>query len=471
MKKKKNLRLWIIIGVVVVVIAAIIIISGIRSSQAAQSEYQTEAASIGDISIMVSATGSVRANQTANLIWQTSGKVSDIYVEKGQMVEEDAVLAELSSTSLSQSVIMAQVDLINARESLDDVLNNSEVRANAHLALIQAEQALEDAEDDAASKLYQRASQETIDIARANLINANEALDQAEDLFERTKGAGDDSVIYAAGLSQYAQARREQQRAEYNLRYAQDLPDALAVEEVNAKLELAKAQYLTAKEEWEKVKDGPNEDDVLAAQARVDSAQAALDMARLSAPFDGTVTDIEDKVGDLVTAGNRGFQVDDLSHLMVDVDVSEVDINQISMGQAAEITFDAIQGEVFSGTVTDISMYGTNVNGSVDFTVTVEINDPTLEVRPGMTAAVDIEVEQLQQVLIVPSRAVRTLNNQRVVYVMFGSIPMPVQIELGASANSYSQIVSGDISEGDMIILNPPTMMQGFGPGMGGGTE
>jgi HlyD family secretion protein len=469
MKKKKNLRSWIIIGVVVVIVAAIVIINGIRSSQAAQTEYQTEAASIGDISIMVSATGSVRANQTANLIWETSGKVSDIYVEKGQVVEEDVVLAELASTSLSQSIIMAQVDLINAKEGLDNVINNSESRANAHLVLIQAEQALEDAEDDAESKLFQRASKETIDIARANLINANEALDQAEDLFERTKGAGDDSVIYAAGLSQYAQARQEQQRAEYNLRYVQDLPDALAVEEVNAKLELAKAQYLTAKEDWEKVKDGPNEDDVLAAQARVDSAQAALDMAKLSAPFDGTITDIEDKVGDLVTAGNRGFQLDDLSHLMVDVAVSEVDVNKISLGQSAEVTFDAIQGKTYSGTVSDIAMFGTNTNGSVDFTVTIEINDAGVEVRPGMTAAVDIEVEQMQGVLQVPSRSVRTLNNERVVYVMKGSIPMPVKIELGASANSYSQIVSGDIKEGDMIVLNPPAIMQGFGPGMGGG--
>jgi HlyD family secretion protein len=468
MKKKKNLRILIIVGVVVLIVAAIVIINGIRSAQSAQAEYQTEAASIGDISIMVSATGSVRANQTANLIWQTSGKVSDIYVKTGQIVEEDEVLAELSSTSLSQNIILAQVDLINAKEGLDKALNNSEARANAHLALIQAEQALEDAEDEAQSKLYQRASQETIDIAKANLINANEALDKAEDLFERTKGAGDDTVIYAAGLSQYAQARQEQQRAEYNLRYVQDLPDALAVEEVNAKLEQIKAQYLTAKEEWEKVKDGPNEDDVLAAQARVDSAQAALDMAQLTAPFDGTITDVDDKIGDLVTAGKRGFQLDDLSHLMVDVSVSEVDINQISLGQAAKITFDAIQGQTFSGTVSDISMYGTNTSGSVDFIVTIEINDPTVVIRTGMTAAVDIEVEQLQNVLLVPSRAVRTLNNERVVYVMKGSIPMPVQIELGASANSYSQILSGDISEGDTIILNPPTMMQAFGPPNGG---
>ncbi|MBI9049948.1 MAG: efflux RND transporter periplasmic adaptor subunit [Anaerolineaceae bacterium] len=472
MKKKKYLRIGIIVGAIIIVVVSIIVVNGIRANNAAQSEYQTEAASIGDISIMVSATGAVRANQSANLIWQTSGKVSDIHVAKGQLVEEDAILAELASTSVSQNIILARVDLITAEEALDKAINNSEARANAHLVLIQAEQALDDAEDESASKLFQRASQETIDIAKANLINANDALDKAEDLYERTRGSGEDSVVYAAGLSQYAKARQDQQSAEYNLRFVQDLPDPLTVEEVNAKLEQAKALYLTAKQDWEKVKDGPNEEDVLAAQARVDSAQAALDMANLSAPFDGTVTDIENKVGDLVSTGSKGFQLDDLSHLLVDVEVSEVDINQVSIDQVVEITFDAIQDQIFDGVVTDISMFGANTTGSVNFIVTAEIDDPTVLIRPGMTAAVNIEVEQLQGVLLVPSRAVRTLNDNRVVYVMKGTSPMPVEITLGASANAYSQIVSGDISEGDMIVLNPPATLQGFGPpssGMGGG--
>jgi HlyD family secretion protein len=467
MKLKLNKKTILIVGIAAAVLIILFVVVPLLSknkSGAESSIYQTEPAGYGDISVAIGATGTVRANQTASLVWQTSGKVETIYVNKGQVVEEDTVLADLASTSLAQNIILAQVDLFNAEEALDKAINNSEERANAHLALIQAEQALEDAEDAAQSKLFQRASQETIDIARANLINANEALDEAENIFERTKGSGEESVVYAAGLSQYAKARQEQTRAVYNLRYVQDLPDALAVQEVNAKLDQAKAKYLTAKEAWEKVKDGPNDNDVLAAQAKVDSAQAALDFA-LKAPFAGTVTLIENKSGDLVSAGNKAFQLDDLSHMLVDVDVSEVDINQVNLGQPVLMTFDAIPDQEFQGVVSDIALFGTNTSGSVYFSVTVEVQEATPEIKPGMTAAVNIVVNEMENVLLVPSRAVRTANGNRIVYVLNGGNPIPVEITLGSSANNYSQILSGEVKEGDAIILNPPATMPNMNPG------
>lgn len=466
MKLKMNKKTLLFVGFAAA--AIIIFVSGSllsKNSSGNAEAYQVEPAGYGDISVSIGATGTVRANQSAMLVWQTSGKVETIYVQKGQHVQEDAILADLASTSLAQNIILAQVDLFNAEEALDKAINNSEERANAHLALIQAEQALEDAEDEAQSKLFQRASQETIDIARANLINANEALDDAENIFERTKGSGEESVVYAAGLSQYAKARQEQTRAVYNLRYVQDLPDALAVEEVNAKLDQVKAQYLSAKEEWEKVKDGPNENDVQAAQAKVDSAQAALDFALLKAPFAGTVTLIENKSGDLVSAGNKAFQLDDLSHMLVDVDVSEVDINQVKLGQPVNMTFDAIPDQEFEGVVSDIALFGTNTSGSVYFSVTVEVQESTPEIKPGMTAAVNIVVNEMKNVLLVPSRAVRTAKGNRIVYVLDGKNAIPVEITLGVSANNYSQILSGDIKEGDSIILNPPAALPDLNPG------
>jgi HlyD family secretion protein len=468
MKLKMNKKTILPVGIAAAVVIILLIVVPLFSKNASgadSSAYQTEPAGYGDISVTIGATGTVRANQTANLVWQTSGKVETVYVNKGQVVEEDTVLADLSSTSLSQNIILAQVDLLNAQDALDKAINNSEERANAHLLLIQAEQALEDAQDEAQSKLFQRASQETIDIARANLINANEALDNAENIFERTKGSGEDSVIYAAGLSQYAKARQEQTRAVYNLRFVQDLPDALSVEEVNAKLDQAKAKYLTAKEDWEKVKDGPNDNDVLAAQAKVDSAQAALDFALLKAPFSGTVTLIENKSGDLVSAGNKAFQLDDLSHMLVNVDVSEVDINQVKMGQPVNLTFDAIPDKDFKGTVSDIALFGNNTSGSVYFTVTVEVQESSPEIKPGMTAAVNIVVNEMKNVLLVPSRAVRTANSKRVVYLLNGGNAVPVEITLGSSANNYSQILSGAVKEGDAIILNPPATLPNMGPG------
>jgi HlyD family secretion protein len=464
-------RIFIIIGAILIlavvgVIALPRILSAMNPNQA-QNQYQTEAAHLGNITVYVGATGSVRSNQTASIPWETSGKVGKVNITKGQLVQTDAVLAELDPASVSQNLIQAQADLINAKDALDKVMNNSQARSDAHLALIQAQQALDDAEKESRSKLYQRASQETIDIARANLITANEAMDTAENSYNQFKGLGEDSPVYAAALSQYARARQEQQRAEYNLRYVQDLPDPLTVEEVYAKLEQAKSKLLAAKTEWERIKDGPDPDDIAAAQVRVDVAQATLDMVRIKAPFTGTVTSVKAQLGDLVNAGQFAVQIDDLSRLLIDIQVSEVDINRVKVGQPVTLNFDAIPGTDYSGTVNEIAASGASDNGAVNFTVTVEVDAADENIKPGMTAAANIAISQLDNVLLVPSRAVKTVNNQRVVYVLRNNFPVAVDISLGASANNYSQITSGDIKEGDLIILNPPSTLTMGGP-MGG---
>lgn len=88
-----------------------------------------------------------------------------------------------------------------------------------------------------------------------------------------------------------------------------------------------------------------------------------------------------------------------------------------------------------------------------------------------MTAAVNIVTSEIDDVLLVPNRAVKKENNKTVVYVLQNGMPTAVEIELGASENSYSEILSGDVKEGDTILLNPPTTIQ-MGPGgMGGGMQ
>lgn len=471
MRKKLFIAGGAIIGVLIIVFLVLPLIQSRLNSSQTKSAFQTESAKQGNLTAYVSATGSVRANQTAQLAWQTSGKVASVKAKEGQTVDNDAVLAELDPTSLSQSIILAQADLTAAQTNLENVMDNSEARAAAQLALIQAQKDLDDAQDESQSKLYQRASQETIDIARANLINANEALDQAEAIYNANSGRGKEDPVYAAALSQYAKARQDQQNAEYNLRYAQELPDPLDVQEVNVKLEQAKAKLLAAKKEWDRIKDGPDPKDIAAAQAKVDAAQATVNTARITAPFAGTITSAISQPGDLVNATSLGFQIDDLSHLLVDVQVSEVDINRVKVGQPVDLTFDAIQDKEYTGKVTKISEVGASDNGAINFTVTVEIISPEKTIKPGMTAAVNVAVDQLQNVLIIPNRAVRTVNEKRVVYVLNNGIPMMKEVTLGVSDGTYSELAGGDIKAGDPIVLNPPSNSIGFGPSMGAGGE
>ena len=182
----------------------------------------------------------------------------------------------------------------------------------------------------------------------------------------------------------------------------------------------------TPKRAWERVKDGPNADDLAAAEAKVAAAQAILDEARLTAPISGTVTYIDTSVGDLVSAQTPAFQIDDLSHLYTDISVSEVDISQVQVGQPAEITFDAIEGKTYTGKVTDIASTGTSSSGAVNFDVTLELTDKDAQIKPGMTATANVTVTQTDDVLLVPSSAIRTANNQSMVYIEQNGALRPV---------------------------------------------
>jgi HlyD family secretion protein len=104
--------------------------------------------------------------------------------------------------------------------------------------------------------------------------------------------------------------------------------------------------------------------------------------------------------------------------------------------------------------------------GVVNFTITVELTDADAAVKPGMTAGVNIVVEELQDVLLVPNRAVRLVDGERVVYVLEEGQAVKKDVRLGSSSDTMSIVASGDVVEGDAIILNPPVE---FGPGGPGG--
>jgi len=100
----------------------------------------------------------------------------------------------------------------------------------------------------------------------------------------------------------------------------------------------------------------------------------------------------------------------------------------------------------------------------VNFTVTLELETPDESVRPGMTAAVSIVVEQLDDVLLVPNRAVRLREGKRVVYLFQNGVPTPVEIQIGATSDLVSQLLPGEVKEGDAVILNPPSELLTGGP-------
>jgi HlyD family secretion protein len=401
-------RTWIIIGVAGVILLIAIIIGSTRGEKTPI--YQTAAAEHGDLAATVGATGTVRAKQSAALVWTTTGTVGSVNVDVGDRVSRGDILASLDKQSLNQSVILAEADLASAQKALDDLMNSDTARAQAARNLDAAETAYEKAYN------YRKGLEGRITITEAYIEN---------------------------GIPK--------------VRYTKGYADKETISDADEKLALAEAQLNDAKRAYERVKDGVDAADLAAAEARVAAAKATLAEAVIIAPFNGTVTQASPTIGDQINVGTVAFRLDDLSHLLVDVQVSEVDINNVKIGQAATLTFDAILDKVYEGKVVEVGQAGDTVQGVVNFTVTVELTNADEAVKPGMTAAVNIVVDEVKNALLIPNRAVRLVAGERVVYLLVNDEPVEVKIRLGSSSDTYSVLADGDIKEGDLIILNPPS--------------
>jgi len=412
---KKYRGLLIALLVVIVAVAAFVVLRKGKSDTTSQ--YQTAKIQRGNLVATIGATGTVRAKQSATLIWQAAGTVDTVNVKVGDNVPADFVMAYLAKTSLPQSIIMAQADLVNAQKTLDDLENSDTSRAQAAITLRDTKTA------------YDRAVNYRKEL--------NGKIHRKEIIYHRY------GEFLVPTLHEYQG-------------YADDTTKAKADESVA----LTKAKFDDAQREFDKLNAG-NLVEIKAAQARVDAAQATINMSRIAAPFPGIVTESHVLAGDQIGAGAIAFRLDNLDNLYVDVAVSEVDINNVSIGQPATLSFDAVLNKEYHGQVVEVAKVGTSVGGVVNFTVTVELTDADEAVKPGMTAAVNVIVQEQKDVLLIPNRAIRLVNSERVAYILVNGKPQSVKVQLGSSSGIDSVLSGGDLKEGDSIILNPPSVNGG----------
>jgi HlyD family secretion protein len=246
-----------------------------------------------------------------------------------------------------------------------------------------------------------------------------------------------------------------------------------------AEIAVLQATLDDAIREWERVKDGPAQEDVQILETQISAAQAMLQQTELTAPFDGIITTVDAQPGDQVNFGSLAFQLDDTSHLFVDLYISEIDINQVKVGQNVMLTFDSVFAKEYQGKVVDVAQIGTALLGAVSFKVSVEILDADEAVKPGMSSKAEIITNHVENVLMVPNRAVRVEDGEWFVYVLrddlfsdglqlkgdrqpfrrqpaLNSRIQAVSIEVGERSNYFTEIISDEIQPGDQIILQLP---------------
>jgi HlyD family secretion protein len=208
---------------------------------------------------------------------------------------------------------------------------------------------------------------------------------------------------------------------------------------------------------------GPREVDLAALRAEISratsvvaAAQTAVDDMVLRALADGTITMLDVSVGETVSPNQQIVTIQS-NDRKIEVDISESDISKVSVGDTARITLDAYDTSELSAKVTSIDPAATEISGVVYYKTTLEVDVPTdLDVRPGMTADVQIITEQKESALVLPRRAVLTRDDgSRYVRVLTDKERVKYNeqtVTVGISGdNGLIEIVSG-LSGGEEVI-------------------
>ena len=224
------------------------------------------------------------------------------------------------------------------------------------------------------------------------------------------------------------------------------------------------------------------------AKASLESAQDRLDDYMVTSPITGTVVEKTVKAGDNVGTGSNSNNtlciIYDLSYLQMTLNIDELDIDNVEVGQVVNITSDAKEGQTFTGVVTKVSVVGTTSGGTTTYPVTVRIDD-TDGLRPGMNVDAEIVLSSADGVLAIPSLAVNrgdtvlvTSDSPSAANALEQEAPEGyayVQVTTGVSDDSYIEITSG-LQEGDTVAYlrtassGSDMMMSGMpGGDMGGG--
>ena len=200
-------------------------------------------------------------------------------------------------------------------------------------------------------------------------------------------------------------------------------------------------------------------------QAALDAAQVNLDYTNIVSPVDGTVVSRNVTVGQTVAAS---FQTPtlfliatDLTKMQVDTNVSESDIGGVKDGNKSTFTVDAFPKRTFKGAVNQVRQSPQTVQNVVTYGVVVCVDNSDLALKPGMTAATRIVIDQRDDVIRVPSQALRfspggasaATQGQPQVWVLRDGQPVAVPVTTGLDDDSFTEIVKGELKPDDRVIV------------------
>lgn len=437
--KKKSNRWWIVLLVLITIVVALVLLGQLKNqkdAQASLNSVKTVPYRQETLLTTVNGTGTVRPKRLANLPWKATASIGEVSVSIGQEVKADEILAEFDQDKLPAELLQAELNAISARQALDNLKSGTPTqRAKLESDIATAQKNLDNLN------------------AQLQILEQRQCADYRVDELQRS---------YDQALEDYrnypTEAKLAQLQNKLNaLNFCKPESVKAQITELKAQIALQEKILGTAQDDLKKIQNGPNPDDLKRLTLQLDLAEKQLEAKHIVAPFDGTVTQLYAKAGDMSMAGTVAAQVADLSELYLDVAISEIDISSIALGQKVELVFDAFYERSFTGVVSDIAQTGNDRAGTVSYPVSILIEDPEGLIKPGMTAGVSIFTAEKPNVYTIPSEAIIVSQDQEYVYVLRNGKPERVPVKTGSYSSSAIEVLQANIKDGEDIILNPPS--------------
>ena len=423
-----------------------------------------------DVSNTLSGTGTLNPANTYNVKSLVAGKVLTSSFEEGDIVEEGTVLYTVDSSDATTKAEQASIALQQAQRSYDKTADRQYVRAEvagvvSALKVAKGDEVTSGQEVAVirdSSKMVLRLEFPAADAATFSVGQSAEVT--LDGTFEMLTGTVTIAVRNAGGLTTAQAATATingvnciaakcfEYQAERTLTAlaagtvtAINVPEGGAVNKDDIVLQIS-GEDLT-----EAIQSAA--ESLRSAELNMDNLQEAMNNYTITSPISGTIIEKNAKAGDALSAGSDLCTIFDLSYLEMTLNVDELQVSSLSVGQSVQVTADAVPDKTYTGVVTRVSLKGTSNGGTTTYPVKVRI-DETDGLRPGMNANAEIVVAQAKNTLTVPNAAIVrggyvlvTQDSPSAVNADPGMIApdgyVYVPVKTGVSDDNYTQIVSG----------------------------
>ena len=503
---KKNWK-WLVPVVVVAAAGAVFLIGGGNKAASRDVTYAETTPTRQDVSNSLSGTGTLNPANTYTVKSLVDGKILTGGFEEGDKVEEGDVLYTIDSSDASTNLEKASIALQQAQRSYDKTVDLQYVRAEvdgtvSSLKVAKGDQVTSGQE----VAVIRDSSKMLLNLLFPAADAANFSVGQSADVvldgtFETLKGtvtavtgtdelstgnllvrtvtirvnnAGGLTTAQAAtasinGVSSIASATFAYQAERTLTALASGTVSAINVQEGDTVSKGDILIELTGDDLTESIQSAS--ESLRSAEISMQNLQDTMSNYTITSPISGTIIEKDAKQGDALTSGSTLCVIYDLSYLEMVINVDELQIGALSVGQKVQLTADAVTDKTYVGTVTRVSMKGSSSGGTTTYPITIRI-DNTDGLRPGMNANAEIVVAEASNALVVPNAAVI-----RGGYVLVSKkspsaanavedMDAPegyvyVKVETGVSDDSYTEIKSG-LQEDDTVAYDTSSVSDDY---------